>query len=245
MVDSDDLLFRPYAPGYGIEWLETTSGTQSIIFYGDFLPALYQMSVATKLGNTSILDIGPASCAGTAFLDNAMNKLLGWPVNFTAIDHVPDYERYVRKKYPRINYIVGNVLDPRYQGAYDVVICSHALEHIPDPAAFVAACNDIARKFCLFYTPYCERNLIPGHINSIDDKFITSLPRVVWSCVKRSAGWRPASDPNPHTILFVTVAAANGKVSDHRSLASLLHDEYSVRSTPIQADASTEPTDST
>src|SRR5262249_511462 len=152
---------------------------------GDLLPALYQLSIATQLENTSILDIGPASCAGTAFLDNAMNKLLGWPTTFTAIDHVPDYERYVRNKYPRINYIVGDVLEPRYLSGFDGVICSHALEHIPNPAAFVARCNDIARKFCLFYTPYCEQNLIPGHINSIDAKFVTSLPQVIWSCVRR------------------------------------------------------------
>lgn len=219
-------LFTAYGPAHGVEWLEGTFATQSLIFYAELLPALYQLSVACRQRSLAVLDIGPASCAGTSFLHNAMNCLLGQPASFTGIDKAPEFERYVRATYPRINYKVGDIFSLD-RNAFDIVLCSHTLEHIPEPHTFVARCNEIARKFCLFYTPYREENRIEGHLHCIDDAFIAGLPRVLWSCVKRSIGWWP-SDPDARTVLFVTVADDHGAIRRHSSLRSNLSAEYST-----------------
>jgi hypothetical protein len=182
------------------------------------LPAMRQLCLACQVKKVSVLDVGPATCTGTALMHNALNHLLGVHVSFTGIDIVPDHQDFVVRHFPELRYIVGNIFKEVHVGEYDIVLCSHSLEHVENPLHFIARCNALARKFCLFYVPYAELNLIEGHLTSIDDAFLARVPSLMWSLVTRSVGWQPASDPDPRVLMFAT--SADGCTKAERWAAS-------------------------
>jgi hypothetical protein len=148
-------------------------------------------------------------------------------VAFSAVDEDPSFERYVRAKFPLIDYRVG----PSFEGdkRFDIVLASHVVEHTTDPSAFVAAANAAAKNFCLFYAPYNEQDLIAAHSSRIDDDLMRTFPRLLWSRIRSSMGWRPCD--GAETVLFLT--AANGNDEDWSLLIRELDASYQNRKGPV------------
>ena len=147
--------------------------SQSLNYYADIsaflskhLPGFHQYS---------LLDVGPRTGTGLALL-----RLLHHPAAFTrlkfdpvaGIDLDPGFEATAQVEFPDIGAMTGDIADlpPK---SWDIVTCSHTIEHVPEPDTFVDLLKRLARRYVLLACPYAERNLSAGHINSIDYKNLT------------------------------------------------------------------------
>lgn len=194
---SDDL-FGEFAPGFGIEWLENVFIPQSIVFYADMLPAIYQCVLALGAAPVRICDIGAAHAAGSNFVLSMLNGCLGRSTEMTCFDLEPRFEKYAKAKYPQIVYNVGNFLD--CDEIFDLTIMSHILEHVQGPLDFISSVLD-RTKFLIGYVPFKEDHLIPGHINRFDKDSISDIPGLIWCRIMRSVGWR--TELNSRCAVFV------------------------------------------
>jgi len=88
---SDDL-FKTQSPGFDQQWLETKMIRQSLIFYNELLPVLFQVCGAFWKGQRfSVCDIGTNSGAGAAHLSDVLNNLTGYKLQMTGFDTDPRY----------------------------------------------------------------------------------------------------------------------------------------------------------
>src|SRR6266478_1608956 len=88
------VLFEPFAPGFGVEWLENTFIPQSLVFYSQILPIVWHCGIATQKAELAICDIGAGSGVGTNLLHNFCNNMLGLKVRFSAFDLERRYKPY-------------------------------------------------------------------------------------------------------------------------------------------------------
>ena len=74
----------------------------------------------------------------------------------------------------KLRYIVGDIFNLDKHDRWDLVICSHTIEHVPDPDRFLGRLINLARDFVILACPYKENpeSLIPEHLHSIDDAFL-------------------------------------------------------------------------
>ena len=72
---------------------------------------------------------------------------------------------------------------------WDLVICSHTIEHMSDPFPFIAQLQRLARHWVLIYCPFNESPLTSNHKISITKDIVDSLhPSVVE--ILDSPGWQ-------------------------------------------------------
>lgn len=163
-----------WAPHETLEWLETCSAVQSMQFMIDCLPIIRRLLSGIPTYETlSVLDVGTGNGAGANILATLyQGRFLGPRLKVDAIELVPLLKRYAEAKFPLINYIVGDVLTYNGPHRWDLIICSHTIEHIAEPEQFVDHLTGLAHRWVLFYAPWKERTLIPGHVNRIDRRFL-------------------------------------------------------------------------
>jgi SAM-dependent methyltransferase len=90
------------------------------------------------------------------------------------IDLDPNFEFTAKVEFPDIHPMTGDIANLP-EKSWDIVTCSHTIEHVEDPAAFVNLLKRLARKYLLLACPYAEKDLSPGHIVSIDYFMLNSL----------------------------------------------------------------------
>ncbi len=70
-------------------------------------------------------------------------------VNVDAIDYTDSRLRWVKTMYPKVSYKVADVYDlPDHH--WDIVFCSHVIEHALNLKAFIEKLVSISKGFCLF-----------------------------------------------------------------------------------------------
>jgi SAM-dependent methyltransferase len=183
----------PWAPERDLEWVETCANVQSMQFMIDCLPMIRELIEGWPSdAPVRVLDVGTATGAGANLLATLYaGGILGRRMVVDAIDIAGGYlEQYVKAKFPLVNYMVGDVASLPVEEPWDLVICSHTIEHIEDYRGFVTTLQKIARRWVLFYAPWNERNLIPEHVNRIDEPFLKRVGAVTWRIVD-SPAWRP------------------------------------------------------
>jgi hypothetical protein len=85
------------------------------------------------------------------------------------LDVNQNYRDIAIQRYPDLNYSIGDIYD--CTSTYDVIICSHCIEHVPNPSDFLLKLRSIARDYVIIATPFHEEQLISGHVNRFDYKF--------------------------------------------------------------------------
>ena len=167
-------------------------GAQSAQFVIDLVPRIqsvlrqhYRRKDVLKL-----IDVGAGSCVGTNVLamlhsDHHVYSRL----EIDAIDYLPLRERWARSQYPLVNYMVGDAfaLPDR---SWDLVVCSHVIEHMEDPRAFIDNLRRICRGFAFVYSPYREIDRIEHHLATIDESTYAGIPGCELEVVS-SMGWHP------------------------------------------------------
>jgi hypothetical protein len=149
--------------------------SQSLHYYSDISAS---MSRHIPGHNTfSLLDVGPRTGAGLAFL-----RLVHHPLAYTrlkldpvaGIDLDPMFAQVAGLEFPDIKPMVGDIYDLEPK-SWDIVTCSHTIEHIPEAEEFVKQLENLARKYVILACPFAESPLSDDHVRSIDYKFFTSL----------------------------------------------------------------------
>lgn len=146
------------------------SDSQSLSFYADI--SAYLAKFIKEPICWSTLDVGSRTGSGTAFL-----RLAHHPLSYARIKlepvHCIDLDSSLAQKYlddfPDIEFTAGNIFDLSDK-SYDFVFCSHTIEHISEPDAFVEKLISIASKFVLIAGPFEENDpLSIGHVHRITD----------------------------------------------------------------------------
>lgn len=177
--------FEPATFEYG--W-----GGQSAQFIIDLVPRIqsvlrqhYKRKDVLKL-----IDVGAGSCVGTNVLAMLHSSHYVYSrLEIDAIDYIDLRERWARSQYPLINYMVGDVHELPDR-SWDIVVCSHVIEHMEDPRAFIDCLRRICRGFAFVYSPYREIDRIEHHLATIDESTYAGIPNCKFEVVA-SMGWHP------------------------------------------------------
>ena len=152
--------------------LRNVFDVQSCVFMCELLPTLWNLYPSGQ-HQLSLLDVGPRTGAGTGLL-----QFLHHPESFsriklrtTAIDIDGSYRDYAAVHSPGVEYLVGDIFDTTLARSFDVVLCSHTLEHLADPQPFLSRLRQMAKAWVIVACPFDEKDLIPGHASSIGYRF--------------------------------------------------------------------------
>ena len=155
--------------------IETKRNSQSIQFIADMLPIIRHLYPG-KGKKITVLDVGSRTAAGSALLAKLHSKSTYAKIKMdvTALDIDDTFKEYVNFCYPELKYVVKDIFDYDESVKWDLVICSHTIEHVHNPEKFLSKLIDLCRDFTIIACPFEEdkNNLIPEHCNSIDYNFI-------------------------------------------------------------------------
>ena len=150
--------------------------SQSLHFYGDISHFIARRVPGAE--TLSVLDVGSRTGAGTALL-----RLLHHPGAFTrlkfdpvvGLDLDPTLEKIVSNEFKDISAICEDIFNLS-EKSYDLVICSHTIEHLPEIEPFVAQLERIARRYVVLACPINERSpASDGHIQIISPERLENL----------------------------------------------------------------------
>jgi SAM-dependent methyltransferase len=197
-----------WAPHETLEWLESCSAVQSTQFMIDCLPTLRKLMAGWRRDETvRVLDVGTGTGAGANVLATLyQGNLLGPKMEVDAIELAPHLENYANYKFPLVNYIVGDIFDYRDHSAWDIITCSYTIEHIDRPEEFTRLLAELARRWVDFCAPWKERNLIPGHVNRIDRRFLRRVGARLHAIYESPAWYR--LDEKARCVIFVVPGRA-------------------------------------
>lgn len=194
-----------YKPGdrSNLDDFENMWTAQSILFMVDILPEFHRVLLKyyNRADELELIDVGAGNGSGANFLSQLhTGRMIYSKCNVKAIDHVDNRLRWARSQYPKVDYEVANLYKLESK-KWDIVICSHCLEHVKEPERFTADLMRICRGFLFVYTPYNELDRIPGHLNTITEDFYEGMP-VENIKIFNSMGWHP-DYPEDKVILAV------------------------------------------
>jgi 2-polyprenyl-3-methyl-5-hydroxy-6-metoxy-1,4-benzoquinol methylase len=135
--------------------LRNVFDVQSCVFTCEILPALWGLYPSGQ-HRLSLLDVGPRTGAGTGLL-----QYLHHPESFsriklhtTAIDIDPTYKDYAAVHSPDVEYLVGDIFDVSLSRTFDVVLCSHTLEHLAEPLPFLRRLQALSKAWVIIACPF-------------------------------------------------------------------------------------------
>jgi 2-polyprenyl-3-methyl-5-hydroxy-6-metoxy-1,4-benzoquinol methylase len=171
----DDLMRRALLEtGVDPEVLLEKSSQQSALFMVEIIPIIHKLYFDAPANiHKTVLDIGPQTFAGTELLQrlHGESTFCQLKLDVTGIDIHDKFDTFRRIIAPSTKFIKGNVFD--LDREFDLIICSHVIEHVPDPIAFIARLKAISRDHLIVACPWNEEPLTTkGHVNSIDKAFV-------------------------------------------------------------------------
>ncbi len=167
--------------GKDYSFVEHKSNPQSMHFMADIVPIIeriYPREKGKKI-NLNVLDVGPRTGAGSGLLAKLYSPQ-SWArikMKITAMDIDDTFQEYANFCFPEINYVVGDIYDIQPGRKWDLVICSHTIEHVPDPKRFAERLIELSKGYVIISCPFLEdkNNLCRGHVNSITLEFIAQF----------------------------------------------------------------------
>lgn len=166
---------------------------QSIQYVIDCLPLLNEYCDYINLPKWStykLLDVGSRTAAGANLMGNLYADWHYGNYQFIvdALDLDTGWVEYA-KLFPYINsYRNDNIFDLQ-PDSYDICFCSHVIEHLEDPVAFVNRVTEVSKHFSVFYCPFNEHNPIEGH-RTITEEIIDMCNPIWKKLIKSNHRWR-------------------------------------------------------
>jgi len=120
----------------------------------------------------------------------------GYRLSVTGLDITEVHANHIRLTCPFMGHMVSDIYQLPDDQQWDIVICSHTIEHVPEPLAFCRRLRELARHRVFVAAPFEERAdiLTNGHINIFDEAFLQELGPLSVAKVK-SAAWGAFLDP--------------------------------------------------
>ena len=164
-------VFEPLINPTDASLLRLRCDSQSLSYYGDISRYICKFFLAHE--TVSVLDIGPRTGAGLALL-----RLLHHPLAFTrlkfdpvvGIDVDPDFQRIAESEFGDIHAVTGDIFDLE-GSSYDIVVCSHTIDSVPDPDRFLEKMTAISRRGLFLAGPMSEQAGAEGDQTPIDRAF--------------------------------------------------------------------------
>lgn len=151
---------------------------QSALFMAELIPIIHKLYIGLPTNaQKSVLDVGPSCFGGTALLadlhtQQSFNKL---KLKVSAVDIVDIFRPVQELLAPNVEFFVQDIftIDNR---VWDFIVCSHVIEHVPNPSAFLGQLQLLACDFVLVACSWAEKPLTTkGHINTIDEEFVLAV----------------------------------------------------------------------
>lgn len=154
--------------------------SQSIGFAVDVCRVLQEELASPAQQSLTLLDVGARTAAGSDLIARVFHPRSWSRLHFavTAIDVEPSWYPRAALSLPRVDYRVGDVFDLEEQ--YDVVVCSHTIEHTEDPGRLLEKLLGLARRLVVIAAPWKEPEAtrLPYHLHSFDERFLERYPPV-------------------------------------------------------------------
>jgi 2-polyprenyl-3-methyl-5-hydroxy-6-metoxy-1,4-benzoquinol methylase len=152
--------------------LRTVYDVQSYVFACEIMPTLWDLYPG-GIHRLTLLDVGPRTAAGTGLLQQVHHpqSFSRIKLQTTAIDMDPTYREYANVHFPDVEYLVGDITNFPFGRTFDIVLCSHTLEHLADPLPFLRCLQKLARAWTIIACPFEEHDRISGHISTIGYRF--------------------------------------------------------------------------
>lgn len=171
--------------GKNYSFVEHKSNPQSMHFMADIVPIieqLYPREKGKKI-NLNVLDVGPRTGAGSGLLAKLYSSQ-SWArikMKITAMDIDDTYQEYANFCFPEIDYVVGDIYELEPERKWDLVICSHTIEHVPEPKKFAEKLIELSKGHVIVSCPFLEdkNNLCRGHVNSISLEFMAQFDPLI------------------------------------------------------------------
>lgn len=197
------------------DFIESVWWGQERHHMAEMIPAIHAMMRTVPIKSypaptLSVLDVGSRTGRGAMMLAELHPPTDVWKkpgLRVTALDREGNQSDTVNNS---IEFRVADLFDLPADEQWDIVICSHVVEHIPDPTPFVAELKRRARMFVLIYTPWEEVRLIPTH-HRIDQDTLARLQPDHWS-VWPSWGWRHEHDDESDCVMQIFDTRADKSV---------------------------------
>jgi SAM-dependent methyltransferase len=184
------------------EEFENLWGGQSTVFMADILPYLHSKLIQhyRRKQVLNVLDVGAASGFGTSLLASLhRDHSIYSRFEVEAVDISASRMRWIQAMAPDVAFRQADLFDLPSRN-WDVVICSHVVEHVREPRPFIEKLRDICRGFAFVYSPHDENPRIPAHVSVITEATYDGLPCELH--VIKSMGWHPNRDGD-HCLLAV------------------------------------------
>src|SRR5690606_37322203 len=126
----------------------------------------------------NILDVGPGAGFGSELLASIhAGRFIGYTAAVSAVDIRDTYFETMKFRPPLIREQIKQDIY-KLDRVYDIVICSHVVEHVPEPVGFVKRLQELARQKVFLLTPWKEdpERLTKGHIQIFNEDFTSKFP---------------------------------------------------------------------
>lgn len=185
---------------YNFEFLFAPQSMQFVI---DCIPEYHRVLLKywNRKDELTLLDVGAGSAAGTNLLAHLhYERVIYSRIKVDAVDFIPVRKRWAQCHYPLVNYLVDDVANLPSKN-WDLVICNHCLEHVPEPLNFCEELVRVCSGFAFVYAPFKEKNRSPSHRNFITKKLFSKFKKESMKIIK-SMAWH-ADQPDDTCILVV------------------------------------------
>lgn len=175
---------------FPLETYEKKWIAQSIQFAIDCIPEIHRVLIQyyTRASDLAFLDIGAGSGAGSNLIASLhADRMIYSKMAVDAIDYIDKRLLWARFQYPNVNYQVEDLFHLPSNN-WDIVFCSHCLEHIENPRPFLNKIIDVCRGFAFVYIPYNEVDRIEGHAYTFTEEFFYPY-KVLRTKVFHSLAW--------------------------------------------------------
>ena len=147
-----NLFVDDYRNQADVEKFEFAFGAQSTQFIIDILPFLHQVMLENyqRSDELTLIDVGPRLLHRHEPARDARiaTIIIYSKLKIDAVDYTKVRERWASALYPKIDYRVGDLFDlPDKQ--WDLVICSHVIEHLEAPRPFIDCAEAGVQGLCL------------------------------------------------------------------------------------------------
>lgn len=175
---------------------------QSIGFMVELIPLMYPFLAQLEEKKViECLDVGSRTGAGAALMADLFQSYFSMlRIDVDSIDIDTTFHDYQIARWAHLRRpLVGDIFAVEDR-SYDIVICSHTIEHIKDPLPFARRLTQIAREFVFIYCPFEEIDPIPGHYR-IAQHVVDHLEPIEQR-VLPSWWWRTKANPGMQQCIF-------------------------------------------
>ncbi len=152
--------------------------SQSIGFAVDLCRVLQEELASPEQQTLTLLDVGARTAAGSDLIARVFHPRSWSRLRFTvtAIDNNSHWYPRAAITLPRVNYRVRDVFDLDEQ--FDVVVCSHTLEHTDEPGQLLEKLLSTARRLVVIAAPWKEpvATRLAYHLHTFDEEFFERYP---------------------------------------------------------------------